>query len=100
MNSVSKVASRYGEQAEKFHAKGAEAVVKFMKLCERYCWFHAGFGFWGVGLGTYLIIRHESSLVAEALMVVAISLLLWQLIKVRRAVEKLRPVIEAYNDQK
>lgn len=94
------VALAYSEQAEKFHAKGAEDVVKFMRLCERYCWFHAGFGFWGVGLGTYLIIRQESSLVVEALMVLGMSLLLWQLVKVRRAVEKLRPVIEAYNNKK
>jgi hypothetical protein len=46
------VALAYSEQAEKFHEKGAEAVVKFMKLCERYCWFHAGFGFWGAPISS------------------------------------------------
>jgi hypothetical protein len=32
-------------------------------------------------------------------MVFAMALLLWQRVKVRRAVEKLRPIIEAYNRQ-
>lgn len=91
----------YGEQAARVREKTApEAFVTFVKLCERYCWLQAGFGFWGVGFGTYLIVRHDSSLVAEALMVLAVSLLLWQLVKMRRAVEKLRPMIEAYNSQK
>jgi len=95
------LALAYGERVERVREKKeTEAFVTFMKLCERYCWLQAGFGFWGVGLGTYLIIRHESSLVAEALMLFAVSLLLWQLVTMRRAVEKLRPVIEAYNSEK
>ncbi len=95
------LALAYGERIERVREnKEAEAFATFVKLCERYCWFQAGLGFWGVGLGTYLIVRHESSLVAEALMAIAVSLLLWQLVKMRRAVEKLRPVIEAYNSKK